>query len=80
MANIIVENDLLTLEQWNDILPTCYYEALEEMLEDMYHTDWEKCKYSANEVLDLLVRYEGGISSGYMIRELVKILYGVDLQ
>ena len=79
MAKIIVENELFTLEHWYDVLPTCYYEALEEMLEDMYHTDWENCKYSANEVFDLLVRYEGGISSGYMIRELIKLLYDVDL-
>ena len=37
-------------------------------------------RFSPNEILDLIVEYEGGIASGYEIRSLIEDIYGVQLR
>ena len=64
---------IMTLSQWKEILSSSDCEALDEFfLNDSMELD-------AYSVLDAIVSYEGGVSSGYEIRQLVNRVFGIDL-
>lgn len=62
-----------TVKEWQETLPKSYCEALA----DLYH---ESDVLSANEALDALVEYLGGVTTGYGIRKMVADIYGINLQ
>lgn len=62
-----------TLQEWRDHLGPRYSEALE----DVNVPDSTPC--SPREILDVIVRYEGGIASSYAITGLIQKLWGVHL-
>ena len=49
-----------------------------EALHDTYHTNPEKA-LTPNEVLDIIVKWNGGIASGYHVRNIISRVYGVEL-
>ena len=64
-----------TLREWSErlnlrerlILQACKHENPEEEL-------------SANEVVDMIVEWGGGIFSGYRLRSIVRRVYGIELE
>lgn len=48
-------------------------------LEDYGHINPEE-ELSANEVIDTIVEWEGGITSGYHLRSIVSRVYGIELE
>lgn len=63
-----------TLERWEEIL----FPAEIEALHDYNHND--PCEpLTPNEVLDIIVEWNGGIASGYQIRSIISRVYGVEL-
>lgn len=64
-----------TLREWEEDLHPSEVEALH----DQYYTEPED-RISANEVLDAIVNWEGGIASGYHIRSIISRVYGVELE
>lgn len=62
-----------TFAEWLDTLSPRNVEALEDTAMDL------EAPYTANEILDQIVRYRGGISSGYELRCLVAEIYGCDV-
>lgn len=62
-----------TCEQWKKQLPVSYCEALAEL-----HRPNELL--TANEVLDSVVAYHGGVASGFEIRCLVANIYEINLE
>ena len=61
-----------TRNEWMRTLPRSYCEALAEL----YNPD--DC-ITANEVLDSVVMYFGGVATGWEIRSLIKYIYGVEV-
>ena len=49
-----------------------------EALHDTYHTNPEEA-LTPDEVLDIIVEWEGGIASGYHVRSVISRVYGVEL-
>ena len=66
---------MLTLPEWEKYL----YQYEMEALDDRFYQD-HVSKFSANEVLDALVEYNGGVASGYQIRMLIQRVYGIELK
>ncbi len=63
-----------TLKDWEEELM-----PIEAMaLHDAYHTDPDET-LTANEVLDIIVEWNGGIGSGYHIRSIISRVYGLEL-
>lgn len=66
-----------TLKEWKSHLNTRSLEALVEVAEQ---ENWpDELPFSANEILDLVVTYEGGVATGTEIRALVAEIYSVSL-
>ena len=65
--------------EWKEILSAYQYEILVEMAQDDYGEDYIKYGYDSSEVLGYIVQYEGGIATGYAIRQLINTLYNIDL-
>ena len=63
-----------TLARWEEILVPLEIEALH----DNYHTNPEEA-LTPNEVLDIIVEWNGGIASGYHVRSIISRVYGVEL-
>ena len=63
-----------TVGCWEEILVPIEVEALH----DTYHTNPEEV-LTPNEVLDIIVEWNGGIASGYHIRSIISRVYGVEL-
>ena len=63
-----------SLKEWEQDLLGSEVEALEE-----YGYLVSSAPISANEVLDCILDYRGGISSGWELRSLVSRVYGVEL-
>lgn len=63
----------MSLSQWKEILPSCDCEALDEYFHD------DQMELDSPTVLDAIVSYEGGITSGYEVWQLVNLVYGIDL-
>lgn len=63
-----------TLARWEEILMPIEVEALH----DTYHTNPEEA-LTPDEVLDIIVEWEGGIASGYHVRSIISRVYGVKL-
>lgn len=63
-----------TLERWEEILVPSEIEALR----DHYYTEPEQV-LTPNEVLDIIVEWNGGIATGYHIRSIISRVYGVEL-
>lgn len=63
-----------TVERWEEILMPAEVEALH----DTYHTNPEEA-LTPHEVLDIIVEWNGGISTGYHIRRIISRVYGVEL-
>lgn len=63
-----------TVERWEEILMPAEVEALH----DTYHTNPEEA-LTPQEVLDIIVEWNGGISTGYHIRRIISRVYGVEL-
>lgn len=61
-----------TRNEWMRTLPRSYCEALAEL----YNPD---DRITANEVLDSVVAYFGGVATGWEIRSLIKNIYGVEV-
>lgn len=59
------------LSEWRSILKPGDAKAL----------DWshEDSSLTADEVFDIVVRYRGGVATGYEVRMLVRTVYGIDL-
>jgi hypothetical protein len=64
-----------TLKQWEEILMPAEVQALH----DTYHTNPEEA-LTANEVLDIIVEWNGGIATGYHIRRIISRVYGKELK
>lgn len=64
---------ITSLSQWKEILPPCDCEALDEYFHD------DQMELDSPSVLDAIVSYEGGIASGYEVRQLVDRVYGINL-
>ena len=64
-----------TLREWKKQLSPKYREALEEMT-------WpnDDAVYTATEVLDMIVEYEGGVATGFDIRRLLHEVYQGDFR
>lgn len=65
----------MTLPEWEEHLMNHEMEALD----DRFYQD-HTSKFTANEVLDALVEYEGGVATGYHIRSLISRIYGIELR
>lgn len=63
-----------TLARWEELLVPLEIEALH----DNYHTNPEET-LTPDEVLDIIVEWEGGIASGYHVRSVISRVYGVEL-
>lgn len=63
-----------TLARWEEILMPIEVEALH----DTYHTNPEET-LTPNEVLDIIIEWNGGIASGYHVRSVISRVYGVEL-
>jgi len=63
-----------TVERWEEILLPSEVEALH----DFGCTDPVKV-LTPNEVLDIIVAWEGGVAAGHQVRSLVSRVYGVEL-
>ena len=63
-----------TLARWEEILMPREVEALH----DTYHTNPEEA-LTPNEVLDIIMEWNGGIASGYHVRSVISRVYGVEL-
>ncbi len=64
-----------TLGRWEEILLPNEIEALH----DLNHVNPEEV-LTPNEVLDIIVQWDGGVAEGYQIRSLISRVYGVELQ
>lgn len=64
-----------TVKEWEEDLNPSEVEALHDNVSKDPND-----KISANEVLDAIVDWEGGIASGYQIRSIVSRVYGVELE
>lgn len=63
-----------TVGRWEEILMPDEVEALH----DTYHTNPEEA-LTPDEVLDIIVEWNGGIASGYHVRSIISRVYGVEL-
>ena len=63
-----------TLARWEEILMPIEVEALH----DTYHTNPAEA-LTPNEVLDIIIEWNGGIASGYHVRSVISRVYGVEL-
>lgn len=63
-----------TLRQWEEVLMPAEVQALH----DTYHTNPEET-LTPNEVLDIIVEWNGGIATGYHIRRIISRVYGKEL-
>ena len=63
-----------TVGRWEEILTPLEIEALH----DTYHTNPEEA-LTPDEVLDIIVEWNGGIASGYHVRSIISRVYGVEL-
>lgn len=63
-----------TVGRWEEILMPLEVEALH----DTYHTNPEEA-LTPDEVLDIIVEWEGGIASGYHVRSIISRVYDVEL-
>ena len=63
-----------TLAQWEEVLAPTEIEALH----DHNYTQPEQI-LTPDEVLDIIVEWYGGISSGYHIRSIISRVYGIEL-
>lgn len=61
-------------KEWEEILLPSEYEALNGVI----YTSPED-EMTSNEVLDAIVDYKGGVTSGYEIRSIISRVYGVEL-
>lgn len=64
-----------TLGEWKEWLFSREMLALE----DNGHINPEE-ELSADEVMDMIVEWEGGIASGYSLRSIVSRVYGIKLK
>ena len=64
-----------TLRRWEEALMPSEVQALN----DLCHTNPDEL-LTANEVLDCIVDWEGGIASGYHIRSIISRVYGKELE
>lgn len=65
----------MTLRQWEEELMPREVMALH----DTYHTNPEET-LTANEVLDIIVEWQGGLASGYHVRSVISRVYGKELE
>lgn len=63
-----------TVGRWEEILMPIEVEALN----DTYHTNPEEA-LTPDEVLDIIVEWNGEIASGYHVRSIISRVYGVEL-
>ena len=63
-----------TVGRWEEILMPNEVEALH----DTYHINPEEA-LTPDEVLDIIVEWNGGIASGYHVRSIISRVYGVEL-
>ena len=63
-----------TLALWEEILMPLEIEALH----DTCHINPEEV-LTPNEILDIIVEWNGGIASGYQVRSIISRVYGVEL-
>lgn len=72
--NDTINREPKTLERWEEILMPAEIEALH----DTYHTD--PCEaLTPEEVLEIIVDWNGGIASAYHIKSIISRVYGVEL-
>lgn len=62
-----------TWNEWQNILSSKTLEAFEDV------TMYPKMHYTAEDIMDRVVRYRGGVATGTEIRRLVAEIYGVAL-
>lgn len=63
-----------TLAHWEELLMPTEVEALH----DTRHINPEEV-LTPNEILDIIVEWNGGIASGYEIRNIISRVYGMEL-
>lgn len=65
-----------TRKDWEEYLNPSEYQALRDST--IYIP--EELQLSANEVLDVIIDFYGGIASGHEIRSMISRVYGVELE
>lgn len=65
----------LTMPEWRNRLSPMSCEALEDLEGESL-----LCKYTSNEILDLIIQYRGGIASSYELIVLVREVFDIDLR
>ena len=78
MNEIQIKSYPMPLSHWEEVLSKYEYENLVEMVKDEYSTSWQDFKYSAIEVFEYLVLYEGGVYAHDALN-LIKTLFDVEL-
>lgn len=64
-----------TVKEWEEDLNLTEVEALHDNVSKDPND-----RISANEVLDAIVDWEGGLASGYQVRSIISRVYGVELE
>ena len=78
MNEIKIKSYPMPLSHWEDVLSKDEYQNLVEMIKDDYPTSWYDLEYSAIEVFEYLVLYEGGVYAHDALT-LIKTLFDVEL-
>lgn len=69
-----INRKLKTLERWEEILLPNEFQGL---LDSGHVEPWEVL--SPGEVLDIIVDWDGGFTTGHQVRSLISRVYGVEL-
>lgn len=63
----------MTLKKWKEILLPSEIEALTDYYQD------ENENLTPNEVMDTIIKWNGGISTGYEVRSMISRIYDIKL-
>ena len=78
MNEIKIKSYPMPMSYWEGVLSKDKYQNLVEMIKDEYPTSWHDFEYSAIEVFEYLVLYEGGVYAHDALT-LIKTLFDVEL-
>ena len=79
MTQITVEPSAKTLEQWEEVLYQSDFNHLCEMMVEEYNEQSKVFTYTAYEVLEALIRYEGGVYAS-TVAWLLEEIYGLRIK
>lgn len=69
---------LLTIKGWEEHLMPLEMEAIKDYFYKNESTE-ERHRYSSNEVLEAIVKWNGGIASAYHIKAIIERVYGIEV-